>query len=416
MSLLKVIIKPIDPLQFGDNRSARAGEDHVIRDQDPSPLTIYGAIGARIANALGLTSKSREWPKEIKSILGPFQDDILQPTNGENFAELAGYCYIDGRHQKAWFPRPLHYRITGKKDSKAFWLPKLYPEDTLPNSLSSAPYKGLMVEQAATDDEDLMKEIEEEFYISVNAIEQILSNEALDGEHNCNDDILFLDGLYLAEHRAGLGMDNHSNTTKTGLLFSRPYRRFRQEFNSDYTFQMTQISAWFKIIKQVSAETLLQWNGIGFFGGDRRRAWFSFSHENDLPLSPVLTGILNTDFMASNGYLVYLLTPAINEDSENNFLLKEENEPVSAIFGKPQAMSGWISHKAQVSRNSTQRDKQHPRAIRTLIPAGSVIFYRWPDRCSTQEQRKNLIKELWMQPINQKFKNAGLGRMLLGAW
>jgi len=53
-SRYKVNLMPIEPILFSDNRSARAGGDHLIRDQNPSPHAIYGAIGAYIASNLAV--------------------------------------------------------------------------------------------------------------------------------------------------------------------------------------------------------------------------------------------------------------------------------------------------------------------------------------------------------------------------
>ncbi len=73
MPVYEVRIEPLEPLLFGDNRSARAGIDHLQRDQNPSPLTLHGAIGRFLAGR----SKD-DWPA---GLLGDEQADILNPRS-----------------------------------------------------------------------------------------------------------------------------------------------------------------------------------------------------------------------------------------------------------------------------------------------------------------------------------------------
>ena len=98
MPTYEIRIEPLDPLLFGDNRSARAGLDHLQQDQDPSPLTVHGAIGRYLA------SRSKNWPAEL---LGDEQKDILNPK--DKVAELRGFC-ARGVGGSLFFPRPRHLR------------------------------------------------------------------------------------------------------------------------------------------------------------------------------------------------------------------------------------------------------------------------------------------------------------------
>ena len=86
MITLDVRIEPAEPILFGDNRSARAGEGHAVADQDPSPATIHGAIGGRIAHRLGARGE-RHWAPAA-GILGPFCRELDQPAAQGSRAEL----------------------------------------------------------------------------------------------------------------------------------------------------------------------------------------------------------------------------------------------------------------------------------------------------------------------------------------
>src|SRR5215213_5704121 len=102
MVTLQVSLEPVDPMLFGDNRSARAGEDHLLADQDPSPATLYGAIGARIAFQLGARGRG-SWDK-AEPVLGKFETDLGKGSTKR--AELCGYAAADTQG-RLWFPRPL---------------------------------------------------------------------------------------------------------------------------------------------------------------------------------------------------------------------------------------------------------------------------------------------------------------------
>jgi hypothetical protein len=82
---LAVALEPLDPVLFGDNRSGG------LADQDPSPATLYGAIGARLAAALGARGQA-DWEKAAP-VLGPFEPRLDRPSEGR--AALLGYTLAD---------------------------------------------------------------------------------------------------------------------------------------------------------------------------------------------------------------------------------------------------------------------------------------------------------------------------------
>jgi len=107
MKTLEIRIDPLDPLLFGDNRSARAGEDHGQLDQDPSPTTFYGAVGARIASELGALGRGSEWSR-AEPVLGPFTQEL--DAGARDRSQLLGIAYRDPEGE-LWFPKPAHQLV-----------------------------------------------------------------------------------------------------------------------------------------------------------------------------------------------------------------------------------------------------------------------------------------------------------------
>ncbi|MCB1036937.1 MAG: hypothetical protein KDD47_24130, partial [Acidobacteria bacterium] len=159
MPCLQVDLEPIDPLQFGDNRSARAGEDHVRGDQDPSPITLYGAVGAHLARCLGAGSY-KDWAR-AEGVLGEFCRDFENPPG--TCAELLGYCAVDpgGRPR---FPLPAHGRLAARgRDAGKTWylLPPALPAAPEACPLSSVAYRRTLATAPAPDGLEGLEEAEE---------------------------------------------------------------------------------------------------------------------------------------------------------------------------------------------------------------------------------------------------------------
>jgi len=383
-SFYKVILMPIEPILFSDNRSARAGADHLIRDQDPSPHTIYGAIGGYIAKQLQATINSKNW-QLAEPYLGKFNSSI--ENDGNDRAELLGYCLMDSSN-KLWFPKPKHFFLTKNKAWESY--PNI-AEQSNPSSLSDVSH---LVEH-----EPIEEELEAEVYVELALLGKILLWES---QKNKKLDDLVRDTkmLYQLEPRLGIGMDNNKNSTKEGLFFSRPYRRFMSELNRNTNkWQSVGFTSWYKTRKDLNGQ--LSDKGLCFLGGDRRRAVIEFEDmPNDKPLLD-LSSAVQDQISGTQGFFAYLLTPAVREDS---WPIIEKQPPIAACIGKEMTISGWNS----------DRSNQHPRPILKLIPAGSSFFYKWQN--GDDEQRKKIIHDNWFKPVSEKYKNSGFGRILIGVW
>ncbi len=186
-----------------------------------------------------------------------------------------------------------------------------------------------------------------------------------------------------------------------GILFARPYRRFVGRVDERGRWSGAGFVAWMDL-PGMGEGGVDQFNGIGFLGGDRRRAWFSFSRPESSPLDPIRDAV-EARLETSRGFLVYLLTP-LPVDAELP-VFPWQTQPVAAAVGRSRPVSGW----------NVMADAPGPRKIRTLVPAGSVYFFEWAES-EKGEARKAFLARHWLQPLEERYRNAGYGRMLLGVW
>jgi CRISPR-associated protein Cmr3 len=376
----RVDLQPVEPLLFGDNRPARAGVDHLQQDQDPSPITLYGAIGQFLAER-----SSSAWPSHL---LGDRAADILDPAG--DVAELLGYCYcLRAGGTRLLFPRPLHIRCrragTGGLEALAP-LPLVEVEA----GRTSARFRSLL--QGSEE----VEEVEGEALLSETALE-----DALCGRRPTSG--LFDAGeLFRSEPRAGIAVDNLLGTVLEGMLFTRPYRRFRPLDLDPGASGPTGLCAWFETLEVLPPR--VDGDPIGFLGGDRRRIRLRFEHlgeERPAVLSRLRLAV-ESAAEESSGLFLYLLSPAIL--GEGTIRLPDGSEPVAAAVGKGRLVSGWDQARRQ------------PRELVPLAPAGSVFFFRWPAAAREADARAGVIRQRWLQPLVRRGAAAGFGRTLVGVW
>lgn len=376
MPVYEIRIEPLEPLLFGDNRSARAGFDHLQQDLDPSPLTLHGAIGRYLAR------RSKAWPAEL---LGDEQGDILNP--GGKVAELLGFC-VHGAGGSLFFPRPRHLRCTLSQG-------KPCPADLVTPRKSSGARTSVPWPRLLFPDRDdvLADEAEGEVLLSESALGDVLCGDVPASAE-------LPSGLFHAEPRAGIAVDNGSGTVLEGQLFTRPYRRFRPaSLETAARPAPAGFAAWLETLAPVNLDLS---DDVGFLGGDRRRASFALRETGPVALGELCEQVAEAATeKESAGFLLALLTPALQTEASVEV---EGLRPVAAALGKPGYASGW-----DVGKN-------RPRPIRTLIPAGSVWFFEWPPKAPSGPTRAELVRRLWLHPLHHEGAAAGFGRCLPGIW
>jgi CRISPR-associated protein Cmr3 len=401
---LSVRIEPLEPVLFGDNRSAREGERHSVREQDPSPLTVYGAIGARLARRLGARGQ-RDWTAEAEAALGPFRRDWERgsgdPDVEPDGAELLGFVPCDSGGNP-WFPRPLHVPI-GETGSQRFPASALRPRDEEkpgpPRILSSLP-AGWRPLEPAPGQEDF-KELEEELFVDLPFLEEILTGK-VNPDRPLGGSVRTRDSFYEPEPRLGLAMDNAANAAKPGALFARPYRRYRRDLaTSGAGWRSAGFLAWYRLLGRdgLPGEP---WQEVGFLGGDRRRARLRFEWSAPEELDEVRDAVAQ-GAGSSQGFFLYLLTPA--PAPRGGRVTFADRQPVGAALGRTLWASGW----------SAASREPGPRPLVPLLPAGSVLFFRW-EKEETDASKRQRILDAWLASLDPLYRDAGFGRVLPGVW
>jgi CRISPR type III-B/RAMP module-associated protein Cmr3 len=404
-----VTLEAVDPLLFGDNRSARAGEDHTRSDQDPLPATLYGALGARIAAVRGARGE-RDWAAKAEPVLGPFSPDPDAAKGSDGRAQLLGFAARDAQGE-TWFPKPAHLRIRQQGDLERggglFVHDLLVPEKL--EILSSLPAGLQPLGGTAGDPDD---ESEEELLVSSRFLGDLLAGPLSFHSESLRAELRSPDDLYRPEPRLGLAIDNRRNVAREGHLFSRPYRRYRAAPGAAAGGEAAPwcaggFTAWYRTIGARGAEPA--WDGLGFLGGDRRRVELAFEPlpESDgveaRPLAELCERAASA-VAGSRGFLLYLLTPApVVELEAFRFA---GLRPVGAAAGKPRYVSGW----------NAAPEAQGPRGLLAVWPAGSVFFFEWGPNEDGDEARRAWVEEQWLKPLSDAHPCTGLGRVLVGVW
>jgi CRISPR type III-B/RAMP module-associated protein Cmr3 len=389
---LRVRIEPIEPLLFGDNRSARVGESHVLGDQDPSPATLFGAIGARIAHCLNVRGE-RDWAA-AEPVLGPFEADAGSAPDGRRTAELMGYGLADPEG-RLWFPQPLHLRVE-REGKGTHAVEALRPADT--PVLSSLPTGW----RPLTASVEMTGEVDTPLLLAEATLEAVLSG-TLEMPFSLGRSARERQDFYAPEPRLGVAIGNAANTALPGRLFARPYRRFSSAVRPEGGgWESSGFLAWFRVLDLAGASASA-FDGTAFLGGDRRRARVRFELEAE-PFLPRILDAVKAQAAASRGYLTYLLTPARLPTAGPIGFAGET--PVGGAAGRPLFVSGW---------SSAARAKG-PRPMQALLPAGSVLFFEWGPERRDAASRERWIEERWFTALTPEGSREGFGRVLLGVW
>lgn len=392
MTSLHVRIEPVDPLLFGDNRSARLGESHAVGDQDPSPATLFGAVGARIAYRLQARGERHWTPAE--PVLGPFQPGTGPAVPGTKTAELRGYALADAAG-KPWFPQPLHLRVE-REGRAAFAVELLRPADAPALSSLPAGWRPLGAQVPARD------EVETPLLVDEDLLAEALSG-TLRPPRRLDVSARERSHFYSPEPRLGLALDNSANTAVPGRLFARPYRRFGSATGPGAPgWRSAGFLAWFQVL-DLAGHPESFFNGTAFLGGDRRRACMDFAPAPE-PYLPRVLEAVKAGAIASRGFLTYLLTPARVPSSGPLTFAGER--PVGGAVGRSLLVSGW--HAAGKITG--------PRPIQPLMPAGSVLFFEWGPKRADAATRERWIEESWFASLDPADAREGFGRVLVGVW
>lgn len=371
-------VRPIDPLLFGDNRSARAGLDHVRLDQDLSPHTLHGAIGQFLAD------RSPPWPR---ATLGEKVDDVFTGKPG-SIASLLGFAVEHDR--RLWFARPRHLRLKRRSIRKDLEAIELLTPRADADAVTSGGDPELLLD--TIEDEELESDVLVDLRLLGDLLQGTLSG-------SISDQAITADSVYARDLRPGLAIEPVTGVAAEGMLFTRPYRRFRTPRADEQTeADGSGIVGWLATPGEIDPTSSSLASGTAYLGGDRGRVKMHLFPLSDDPLAELRNEIVaSASEEETDGFLLYLLTPGLATSGSPRY---DGAEPVAAALGKPRYVSGW---NVSLGR---------PRELRALVPAGSVYFYRWPPAAD----RGRLVERLWLSTLSDEGAAAGFGRVLPGIW
>jgi CRISPR-associated protein Cmr3 len=204
------------------------------------------------------------------------------------------------------------------------------------------------------------------------------------------------------ETRVHVGIDSTTGAADDGQLFSVAYRSF--ESTSSGQHHRWGIRARVKLPDGTRVAPL------GHFGGERRVATLAQRTEDHLWRCPE---DLRAAILGSTHLKLTLATPAIfthgwkpawleSTDSANmpKGLFDAGLELIGAAVGRREPVSGWNIRENQA------------KAVRYMVPAGSVYFFKTP------EGKQKQILENWLKPVsdNEQDRKDGFGLALWGVW
>jgi CRISPR-associated protein Cmr3 len=230
-----------------------------------------------------------------------------------------------------------------------------------------------------------------------------------------------IEGLPL-ETRVHVAIDPKTLVSQEGQLFSVGYRSFEsrekilkedKRYRADSLLTEQYQSHTWGIRTRVKLPENTAISKLGHLGGERRAVALKELGEQERSVWFDCPKELKKAILRSTHLKLILATPAIFEHgwkpawlerTDNNNMPKglfgAELELVSAAIGRREPVSGW-----NIRENSA-------KAVRYMVPAGSVYFFR------IQDGKQEKILENWLKPVsdNEQDRKDGFGLALWGVW
>lgn len=322
-----IFIQPEDVWMFRDSKPFSAQQAFVARSQfPPNPQTMQGVIRSHYLESQGVNWKDyaagRE-DKRIYEVVGHNGIGDTPPTMGRLRIQGPFVAAKRSKSVEILVPAPLdlvynaemqQYETLRPDEGVAFstdlpfssWRPLIKPDS----------YEAL------------------EGWMSQKQFTAYLNNETLDGE--------LRESVFEFEDRMGLGMNHQRRSNEEGLLYRARFIRPHDDVG---------------LLVHVNQDLFTQESGFIRIGGESRSARFNRLDHFAVPQAGKISRIK-----------VVLLTPAYfsggyQPDNADWSPWINRGTLVSAVVGKPLAISGWdIAHN-------------RPKPLRHFVPAGSVYFF-----------------------------------------
>ncbi len=386
----------IDTLFFRESRPMEAPGSSELNSIFPPPMrTVAGAIRTYVGEGEGV-----DW--------NSFRDDNQHPLRkkigyGDDFANLhfqGVWVHYQGNRL---YPAPRNLMV--KKEN-----PGSGDKITAVDMLAVGPHRKCDIGEKVrlpclpgkdegareqTIDMSGAKPLQD-CWMTASGWRKILSGDV--GNLDKKRDIVTLAQLLEEEHRLGIARDNQQGIAADGMLYQTCHLRFNEE---------TSIS-----VDLSGLDERLE-SGVVRLGGEGRMAELQpCTLQNNFPVAPEYSQV-NSEWC--KGIILYLLSPMLL--TENSLFLPgftqgETNEHliwqgtlhgitlrlISSVTGKAQREGGW------------DMIKHRPRAVQSLVPAGSVFY------CEVEDGNIGAaIEALHNQQIGED-QHLGRGHIATGLW
>jgi len=378
MNSQMVRIRGIDSLLFRDGRpfGAEIGSLSARTLTCPYPSTVTGFVRTFLGNRMLIDWNRRE--------------DILRVL------AIAVYGPLLERNGEAVFHAPADALVTGtRKEPSVF---ALRPWQDLPEHAGCDLPKHLVPLRVDTDEKPVKGY---EYWDGASLMRWL---ESADGSGFTPPQPV---GKMEVEQRTHVAIDDEKGVSAESLLYSVEYlsfERYRWGNNGSH-------ERWALLARLESEEDLSLARGVGLLGGEKRLALLEPAEDS---CWPTCSETLRRALSQSGRVRMFLATPAIFEGGWKPGWLngKLEGSPPCARDMKLRLVAAAVKRRGAVSGWSYRQDRQQPKPLRLLAPAGSVYFFE------VLEGDPVALAEAWLRPVSddEHYRRDGYGLTLWGIW
>ena len=378
MNSQMVRIRGIDSLLFRDGRpfGAEIGSLSARTLSCPYPATVTGFVRTFLGNRMLIDWNRRE--------------DILRVL------AIAVYGPLLERNGETVFHAPADALVTGtRKEPSVF---ALRPWQDLPEHAGCDLPKHLVPLRVDTDEKPVKGY---EYWDGASLMRWL---ESADGSGFTPPQPV---GKMEVEQRTHVAIDDEKGVSAESLLYSVEYlsfERYRWGNNGSH-------ERWALLARLESEEDLSLARGVGLLGGEKRLALLEPVEDS---CWPTCSETLRRALSQSGRVRMFLATPAIFEGGWKPGWLngKLEGSPPCARDMKLRLVAAAVKRRGAVSGWSYRQDRQQPKPLRLLAPAGSVYFFEVLDGDPVA------LAEAWLRPVSDDVhdRRDGYGLVLWGIW
>lgn len=362
-----LLIRPLDPLVFGDSRSVGLNNLTVSRALPP-PSQLAGVVRTRFAADEAGAFRSVNLPELLtKLVRGP----------------LAALLDTDGGVESLLVPRPRDALLLGEPPTLHPLVPLEVPE--------GAVRSGTLAPVGLTEGHPEKPGQGPDWWRWARLRAWLVS--AASAPWRGDDGVM----APLGERRLHVSIDADTGTAAEGQLFEVEGRRWVVEVGERESRRARELALVAWVDDDVAGKV---GRGVGALGGERRLAAWS---RVDVQVPAIPDEVLAS--ARAGAVRLVLATPACFEGGSlpGRGGPLEGVEVVGLVNDRADVVSGW-----DFALN-------RPKATRRLLPAGSVLFLRLPGAAGENER---FVREHWFQAVSddEQARRDGFGLALFGTW